>query len=1137
MQISSTGRAIAALCFCLIASASYAEGAELLWNYQAPSGHIAGSPAVGDANGDGAMDVVVATTGGSIVALSGGGDLLWRQDVAGEITVPPTLADVMAGPGLEVTVVDSSGMLYCLDAGTGGRLWDARLPGRVDWGCTSIAAQDINHDGVVELITGDAEGSVVCLTGEGREVWTYRGPHGFTRCPAVGDLDGDGFPEVVVGGTTLPIVCLSNRGEELWRSEEPGVGSSPVLWDLDGDGDLEVITGIDTSLAALDHEGQILWSVPMKYGDEKTTFGIDSAISVADADGDGAPEVYAVDLTGYFVCVGPDGVLRWDASVGRRARRSPSIADVDGDGAVEILVAGYSTKIQIFSAEGAVELEIPLGSEANSTATVVDLMNDGRPCVICPAEHGGLFAYRWDQAQPGATVCWPEYRLNGARTASMPVEGGQAPVRIQAFDPDEMYVGSNECRVEVANPSGRALTVVVTVDLDGQAASAETSSSEATIAQRLPYTISGREPVQATFSCIVKEGDRILIERKESAYLEPFRKEMADAERRLAQVQALAPRLVDSNQVRGQALLLKSMLDGCRDQIVLAAALSGLERGKLQSTLSEVLSGAEKLRALAETAARLRDRCTGPLLLCAANPWAPFLGMQDAIDGRTPAATLEVKAFHGEHESAAVTVLNFGDRARTFRIEAQDLTPITGDPIPARSAIHLHEVVDIPTQAMDLSADALPLLNQGNLLVVPAWEARQVWLSIDTQALAPGDYAGSLRFRTVEPESLELTADLQLTIWEAALPENQPLNHCNWAYVGSSFLRDQPEAALQDMVAHGTNIFTGCPSPRAQFDESGALVGEIDFSAMDNFVDTYAKYGTVFIGGPGLSGPAKPGSPAYEKAGVAYMRALVAHLAEKGVGYDGFALYPVDEMGLHDGGVETYYQCAKLAKLADPKIRMYTDPAPGVELEELHLTEPFTDIWCPSTGFAFNDELAEKFTFMKNSGKAFWCYACSGFAKHLSPLGYYRGQSWFAWSHGMTGIGFWTYCTSRDDPWFSAPSNAEHQMIYHGKGVVTSKRWEAVRDGVEDYSMFFVLREAARAAKEANRAPEAVKEAESLLTTRIAPIGDCTNTEMPGISPGWTTPIDTRPMADEMWARIQSVRQDVARLIQALAQP
>ena len=36
----------------------------------------------------------------------------------------------------------------------------------------------------------------------------------------------------------------------------------------------------------------------------------------------------------------------------------------------------------------------------------------------------------------------------------------------------------------------------------------------------------------------------------------------------------------------------------------------------------------------------------------------------------------------------------------------------------------------------------------------------------------------------------------------------------------------------------------------------------------------------------------------------------------------------------------------------------------------------------------------------------------------------------------------------------------DYLLIYQGNGVVSSKRWEAVRDGIEDYAMLQVLKHA-----------------------------------------------------------------------------
>ena len=241
-------------------------------------------------------------------------------------------------------------------------------------------------------------------------------------------------------------------------------------------------------------------------------------------------------------------------------------------------------------------------------------------------------------------------------------------------------------------------------------------------------------------------------------------------------------------------------------------------------------------------------------------------------------------------------------------------------------------------------------------------------------------------------------------------------------------------------------------------------------------------------------------APAYHKAHGPWLRAWVKHLAELGVGYDGFALYPVDEPGLTEGLVEAYLQMAQLAREADPGIRMYTDPVGRITMEELERMKPFVDIWCPNRiGLLLRDG-ADKREFILSTGATVWTYECDSNAKHQSPLGYYRGQAWLAWHYGITGIGFWSYCTAPDNPWFSPESGVEYLLIYQGEGVVRSKRWFAIRDGIEDYSMLAALRDSVAAA--GSEQADAAAKAKELLEKRASAIGRFCGLDEGGTTPG-----------------------------------
>ena len=410
---------------------------------------------------------------------------------------------------------------------------------------------------------------------------------------------------------------------------------------------------------------------------------------------------------------------------------------------------------------------------------------------------------------------------------------------------------------------------------------------------------------------------------------------------------------------------------------------------------------------------------------------------------------------------------------------------------------------------------------------------------MNTAKLAPGDWKGAVLLRSLDTSPIEIRVPLAITVWKAHLPAKQVLRNCGWGYVESSVLKDVPDAALRDQVDHGANVFVATYYPKAKFDASGALVGDIDFAEHDTYVKRHAPHGIIlFCGYQGaLTGPAEATPEAARKAHVQWLRLWVKHLADLGVGYDGFALYPVDEPGLHDGLVDEYLRLAKLAREADPKIQMYTDPVGGITIEQLKSMTPYVDIWCPNRGgLILGKDCAEKLALILATGKPVWTYECDDNAKHQTPLGYYRGQAWLAWSHGISGIGFWSYCTSPDDPWFAPKSRYDYLLIYPGNGVVDSKRWEAVRDGIEDYAMLDELRKTVERTS-ATAKPEDIAAAKRVLGERASGIGQyCVlrDEKTPAQIPGLDAMALSARTEDRHWAEVQAVRQEIARLLEAL---
>ena len=1108
----------------LLCSAAFA-GLEPVWTFQPAGEQFDASVGIADLNNDGKMEIVTPTIQGAVIALDADGRELWRWHQADVISAPPTIAELMPSPGPEVVVLTNTGHIYCLNGHTGVPLWDYAMSGGVQWGSAAVPAVDLDGDGKLDLIAGDVRGQVVALNGEGSLIWSVKYERGVKSAPAVGDMDGDGTPEILFGAVKTPLVCLDAKGVERWRvgAEAEAVGA-PVLADIDGDGKPEAVTGIRDGICVVGADGQTRWC-------GQTKGEIDSGISVADLDGDGSPELVVADLKGQLTVFNAKGDTLWTADVEARTRRSPSIADLDGDGSPEIIVAGYSGKIHVFNAKGELKDRVDLGGPSNATANVADLKGDGALTVICPVVTGTLAAFRWPGAVSGAAL-WPMYRFDCRNTAMAAAPKVSDKPRIASLDIGRAYVGRNEFTVTVDNPKHGTLDLALEVRQGDQRARKALNSSEPMIRSTVPYVMGGRAAADFSFECVVSQDGKEIARQARTLQTTPFAMELAETGAAAARMDALAPEMpaAMAEDLRREALYWRTTLPPLREQAAAAALLAPAAMADLTQQLAHARTRTGRIVAAAEQYAKGKSA----LLVCAANPWASFGGMDELAEGRIAPAEMTAKAFAGEIESTALNLFNLGPETLTLRV---DLAPLTG-PNNAKApagAVILREAVATRTEKGDLSADALPKLNQGYNVVLPGYDARQVYFEIDTHGMEPGEWTTNVRLRGLDVGATETTAALKLTVWPTAMQEKKPLGLCHWGYVESSVLKDQPEAAVADQVRHGSSVFTASKAPKAKFDAKGNLVGDLDFAEHDAYVNQYAKYGIILFQGfdSSLTGPSPIFSPEWNKAAVVYLRKWVDHLKARGMSYGDWAVYTVDEPGLREGLVDIHINLGKVIREADPKILIYTDPVGDASLDDLRAMAPYTDIWCPARGGIVNKPDQSKLDFIKSTGKAVFTYECQGNVKHRSPLGYYRGQAWLAWMHGFKSLGFWTYCTSTFDPWFNS-GEAEYLLIYPGEGVVPSRRWHAVRDGIEDHAMLTLLRSAAEQAAGEGRAAKAVEASRQLFDGDAREIARFCGLDEDDEVPGVGGLPEQRRVEDRRWHKISAVREHMAQVFEQL---
>ena len=186
---------LAVLCDPAIASG------ERVLTYQLPFSYVDQSPAIGDLEGCGKQDIVINVMCGTIIALNGSFDELWRWDdhSSDENTLPPTIADLNGDGKPEVLSLMMSGRLVCLEGKTGHLLWSAKLPSAVNLGTAVVVAADLEGDGKRDVLATDSKDTMTCFNAEGEVLWKFTDEAGLNTIPAAGDLYGDGKMEVVTG--------------------------------------------------------------------------------------------------------------------------------------------------------------------------------------------------------------------------------------------------------------------------------------------------------------------------------------------------------------------------------------------------------------------------------------------------------------------------------------------------------------------------------------------------------------------------------------------------------------------------------------------------------------------------------------------------------------------------------------------------------------------------------------------------------------------------------------------------------------------------------------------------------------------------------------------------------------------------
>jgi hypothetical protein len=263
-----------------------------------------GDAAVGDLNGDGKADVVLASHLRGIVATVGdgkGGFTEWSKGIEFSLPGSPDQKPAFTSRAIELADWNRDGRVDVVAVGEGPQLMAAGKRTAVDRGSRGITVYLNGGDGSWQKRTQLGSGS-------------------FGNTLAVADVNGDGLLDIVAGSERRGFRGILNLGQPdgSWRETEvaelrpDAITRAVAVADFDGDGKNDLAVGYVSAELGVERRGIDVLLARDGRWQRRTLLAEDgrggiNAVATGDLDGDGRADVAALDDTGALHVFRGDG--------------------------------------------------------------------------------------------------------------------------------------------------------------------------------------------------------------------------------------------------------------------------------------------------------------------------------------------------------------------------------------------------------------------------------------------------------------------------------------------------------------------------------------------------------------------------------------------------------------------------------------------------------------------------------------------------------------------------------------------------------------------------------------------------------------------------------------------------------------
>ena len=441
----------------------------------------------------------------------------------------------------------------------------------------------------------------------------------------------------------------------------------------------------------------------------------------------------------------------------------------------------------------------------------------------------------------------------------------------------------------------------------------------------------------------------------------------------------------------------------------------------------------------------------------------------------------EVKAAKNEYEAIQLVLRSKSQELKDIKILVTDLEGDEGNFIKKENIkIFLENYVHIRkfTTSPGWYPDALVPYKNLDLIshtIQPIWIS--VFIPDHTNA---GNYKGSI---IIKPSNAEkITVTLKVTVWDFSLPKAPYLKTSfgiKLSYIAKRHKIPQQSKELKDMRRiYNENAINHRVSPVCLIDPSIIEKDNsisIDFTDFDKEMQHYLDLGLNSF------------AVCWHRFPPAFVKVSNKPLKNERITKRTREILKLTEEHLREKGwlkLSRLYVIDEPRKEYFPQIKeiftFFEDCAPDIKrlltLDHRAFgssSKPayrdlagYVDIWAVITSAYHEGFLKER----QKMGEEVWWYVCCN-SKHPYanfwaidyPAIDHRIVFWQAWKYNIEGFLYWAINYWEENVWenpISFPgTNGDGSLIYWNKeGPVNSIRWEIIRDGIEDYDYFCMLR-------------------------------------------------------------------------------